>query len=222
MAGLRTTADVDAWNELLPSECTWAAVADGMGGHAAGEHASRIAIAAIADGIAHVTSERAFVDLVRFANRRIFQAMHAEAGRNRMGCTIVSVTLREGTAIVVNVGDSRAYKWSNGRLDLLSRDHTIETTSSTRRIHALTQSLGGVPYEIPISPHAMRLSFGPSDALLLCSDGLTDMVDHASMVRTLHAEPNQPASALVEAALSAGGRDNVTAVVIGPEQQTFV
>lgn len=187
-----------------------------MGGHEAGNIASDVAIEAVARGIPAVTMEDEFAELSRVANRRIFEAMHTGEGRPRMGSTLVAAKILPRYALIANVGDSRAYHLSEGRLHQLSADHTLKARNSSRRHHALTQSLGGLNYEVPIIPHIVRVNLGPSDTLLLCSDGLTDMIDEAHIEELLAAHPQEPATALVQAALDAGGRDNVTVVLIGP------
>jgi protein phosphatase len=214
----RTINQTDAWKGSIPASHAWAAVADGMGGHEAGNIASELTIAAVLEGVSAVVSEHEFADLARTANRRIFEAMRRGEGGLRMGSTLVAASLRSSTALIANVGDSRAYQFSAEGLRQLSADHTANVGSSPRRHHALTQSLGGSNFEVPIRPHVVRVTLGVTDGLLLCSDGLTDMITDLEISELLLAQPSDPATALVQAALAAGGRDNVTAILIGPAQ----
>jgi len=212
----RTSEQSECWHDTVPSTHAWAAVADGMGGHEAGNIASDLTIATLVEGLPLVSSEQEIADLSLTANGRIFEAMHSGDGRPRMGSTVVAATIRQNYALILNVGDSRAYRVSHGRLHRLSVDHALQATGSNRRQHALTQSLGGLSFQVPIIPHVVRVPFGTSDALLLCSDGLTDMIDEAEIEELLAQRPAEPAMALMQAALAAGGRDNVTVVLIGP------
>lgn len=154
-------------------------------------------------------------DLALLANRMVFQAMFSDEGRMRMGSTLVAVSVRSNTALLVNVGDSRAYLVSGQKLRLLSNDDTLPAMRAGRRQHMLTQSLGGLAFQTPISPHVSRIQLEVTDRLLLCSDGLTDMVSDEEIAEILLTQPQEPASSLIEAALRQGGRDNITAVVIG-------
>lgn len=201
--------------ETVDGHCLWAAVADGMGGHEAGNVASDVAIDAVCELLPEARSEQDMSNLAVLANRMMFKAMFTAAGRMRMGSTLVAVTVRSNTALLVNVGDSRAYIVSDKELRLLSADDTLSAKRSGRRLSWLTQSLGGLAFETPISPHVSRIRFEAADRLLLCSDGLTDMVSEGEIGKILLSEPREPAMSLIEAALRRGGRDNVTAVVVG-------
>lgn len=211
----RTSDANDFWSESAECASLWAAVADGMGGHEAGNIASEVAIDCVCKLLPGVRSERDMADLALLANRMVFQAMFSGEGRMRMGSTLVAVSVRSDTAMLVNVGDSRAYLVSGQKLHLLSNDDTLPAMRSDRRQHMLTQSLGGLAFQTPISPHVSRFQIEVADRLLLCSDGLTDMVCDEEIAEIMLSQPLEPASSLIEAALRNGGRDNITAVVIG-------
>ena len=205
----------ETWHGRMPSNGSWALVADGMGGHGAGEVASETAVGALASLLPAARSEADIWDAIRRANDRVYDAMTQPEGRLGMGTTIVGVTVHAGSCTVFNVGDSRAYVVRRGVPRILTVDDTPEWgLSVARRSHALTQSLGGTPSRRPIRPHVNRVEILPGDRLLLCTDGLTDLVDDDGIATVLRRVHDNPASALVDSALLAGGRDNVTVVVI--------
>ena len=214
------------------------AVADGMGGHAAGEVASRMAISAlvslaldIPDWFFRVDPEHA-PEIERRA-RRAVQAVAAQVvakGRENealqgMGTTLTAARSFGDDLLVIHVGDSRAYMFRAGRLHRLTKDHTyvqllVDTgqlsaseAATSRMRHVLTNVLGGNDGEVHVDIDLLRLEDG--DRLLLCSDGLTDLVDDATLASTLAAErPSAAACArLVQLALEGGGRDNITVIV---------
>ena len=205
-----------AWVVPLGSDRWSAAVADGMGGHQAGALASEVAIAELRPLIATLDSEMAVSAAVAQMNDRVFREMHSPHGRPGMGCTIVGISVRGAEAILFNVGDSRAYLVRDGVLLQRSLDHTAGGPASSHgRSHLLTQSLGGTLRRVSLTPHVDRLKVGEKDLVLICSDGLTDMLTEGEIASVLHHNPGDPASALVDAAVEAGGRDNVTVIVIG-------
>jgi protein phosphatase len=217
-----------------------AAVADGMGGRASGEVASRLAITHLLDlvlatpdwifGLGTVEVEK----ILRRATERM-RGIHAELVERAqqdpalagMGTTLTVAWNFRTALFLAHVGDSRAYLLRAGALKKLTRDHTVaqgladagmitgqEVATHWLR-HVLTQALG-----IPDSghkSHVQRLDLVDGDRLLLCTDGLTDMVDEATIAATLgrDARAAEKSQALVDQALAAGGRDNVTAVVFG-------
>ena len=205
------------WHGTLPAGRGWAVVADGMGGHDAGDVASEIALAAIAELISAVKVKPDIQRMLETANQKVFEAMYSRAGRPGMGTTIVGVVLVGAEALVFNIGDSRAYSVEGNRLVQRSRDDTPGSSAKgpRRRSHALTQSLGGTISRRPLHLHTEEFKFAEDALLLLCSDGLTDMLDEGEIAGILVRNPDNPAEKLVAAALDAGGEDNVTAVVIG-------
>lgn len=205
-----------AWTVELDGDRWAAAVADGMGGHQAGEYASETVITelmAITDEIHSETSASATLDYV---NQMVFQAMYAPRGVVGMGSTVVGVSFRDGDATFFNVGDSRAYIVTDTRLVQVSVDHTPEFGSSHRaRSHRLTQSFGGTTRRTMLNPNVQQVKLSPNDQILLCSDGLTDMIGDGEIMELLFSNSAHPAQALVAAAIIAGARDNVTAIVVG-------
>jgi protein phosphatase len=189
------------------------AVADGMGGHAAGDVASRLAIAALsrlADR-PDLTPEDLRTGLAD-ANRDILGAARQHPARAGMGTTIAGIGLVRfaGTEhwVVFNIGDSRVYRFVDGALVQMTVDHAAPGPRP-----AITRALGTDP-----APEADVWMFPPTpgERFLICSDGLPLEVDAAGISDVLGAEPSaqRAAETLVRRAVDAGGRDNVTAVVV--------
>jgi serine/threonine protein phosphatase PrpC len=206
-----------SWRGALSAGHGWAVVADGMGGHDAGDVASGVALEAIAKLIRTATSEVDIKLMLDAANQRLFESMYGGEGRPGMGTTIVGAVLTGIEALIFNIGDSRAYSIDRNRLVQRSCDDTPQgaTKGRWRRSHALTQSLGGTISRRPLQPHLARVTLSEEVALLLCSDGLTDMLNEEEIAGILGRHPEDPAERLVAAALDAGGEDNVTAIVVG-------
>jgi serine/threonine protein phosphatase PrpC len=163
-------------------------VADGMGGHAYGGFASRAALEALVSVRNVFTNESACVDALVAVNDRIYDLMWLRPDTLGMGTTIVGIALLPPSLIHFNVGDSRAYRFGHGGLIQLSHDDTpLASTSSGRRSsHQISQSLGGRFSRSSIIPHVgAGPPLEPGEALLLCSDGLTDMVDQKDVSEIL-------------------------------------
>jgi PPM family protein phosphatase len=205
-------------------------VADGMGGHAAGEVASAIAVGefrALAEQSELRTEEIA--DAISRANRQILQSGAQHHSRAGMGTTLAGLgVVRAGGFAhwaVFNVGDSRVYHYANGELHQVSVDHsevqdlitagyiTPEEAKTHPDRNVVTRSLGTEP-----APVADMWVFPPvaGERFLICSDGLSRELDDAAIQTILHAEPiaQQAATALVNQAVEAGGHDNITVLVI--------
>ena len=207
-------------------------VADGMGGHNAGEVASAIAVRTMLDAAGDgFTDHETFVAAVRAANSAIHDAADGLSEQRGMGTTLTAVApLRlaagEPPALsITNVGDSRTYVFRDGELRQLSVDHSYVqellseglVTAEEARVHPrrniVTRALG---IDGSVSPDAWVIPLVVGDRFLLCSDGLVDEVtdaDIAGVLRTI-ADPNRAASDLVAAANRNGGRDNVTVIVV--------
>ena len=209
-----------------------AAVADGMGGHAAGEVASRHAVDALRDFVDEEQPDAgAVVAAVGHAHAAILEDGRRHPDRRGMGTTLTAVARvghGDGPAwLVVNVGDSRAYRLAGGRLAQVTRDHSevAELVAAGRLTeeqarhhplrHVVTRALGG---PAPPAPDTWLLTPEDGEAFLLCTDGLTKEVPDGLLEEVLVAEtdPQVAADTLVRAALEAGGHDNVTVVVMRP------
>ena len=205
------------WCGQIDCALGWAVVADGMGGHDAGEAASESVVRSIMSLAREARSEPEVARMLEIVNERIYREMYDGRGRPAMGSTVVGVIFREQQSIIFNIGDSRLYVAEGGELKQESTDDTIIRTIESRQIktHALTQSLGGSYSRVPITPHVKSIALKNSAGLVLCSDGLTDMLSDNEIAANLARRRPDPAQSLVSAALDAGGSDNITVVVVG-------
>jgi protein phosphatase len=215
------------------------AVADGMGGHAAGEVASRLAILTLIDlvldrpdWILRLEDGAYQAEAVRRAAER-YDQINDQLGQQAVvdpdllgyGTTLTVATSLGQELIVASIGDSRAYRWRQGKLEQLTRDHTVaqaladlgditqEQVASHRMRHVLTRALGSDT--LTVQPDVKRHALADGDGLLLCSDGLTDMVPDEQIARILGQQlpAAMACQQLVDQALTNGGKDNVTVVV---------
>ncbi len=236
--GMTRSANQDAYSAILapnapPGTDALLAVADGMGGHQAGEVASAMAIQGLAQrhsprGTGNVTpmpqqNWSAFLgDVIQQLNAEIFQA-GKQPQTQGMGTTLTVALLAGSSLAVAHVGDSRLYLLRNGRLQQLSKDHswvaeevargafTPEEARTHPRRNILTQALGTTP-TVQVDTSDVPIQEG--DTLLLCSDGLHSLVTDQEIAQILASESPQAASqALVDRANSLGGNDNVTVIV---------
>ncbi len=226
-------------NYLINDELNLFVVCDGMGGHAGGEFASAIAVntveevlaslettpeieAAREDGAVEVTRERLRY-AIRLAGKRIFEKAKAEPGYHGMGTTCLVLLLDGGNAFVAHVGDSRGYLVRDGRIEQLTEDHSLvnerirqglltpEQARTFKHKNIITRSLGYTEdVDIDIQVRAVRRG----DRFLLCSDGLSNLVEAAELGETVRSlGPQDAARRLVRLACEHGGDDNITAVV---------
>ena len=162
------------------------AVADGMGGAQAGEVASRLAAAVLEEANGDELREERIVELIQEANRRVFQRSSEDPAASGMGTTMtVAVTGRAGTVSIGHVGDSRAYRVRAGRLEQLTKDHSLvgelmrsgklspEEAETHPQRSVITRAVGTEP---DVDVDTFTVDTEPGDVFLLCSDGLTDMV----------------------------------------------
>jgi serine/threonine protein phosphatase PrpC len=199
------------------------AVADGMGGHQAGEVASATAIEALRAAVASGTPIR---DAITLANDAVLERSAADERLRGMGTTMTAATLAAGgTLLIGHVGDSRAYLVRDGELRQITEDHSLveemvrggELTPEQAEVHpqrsVITRALGIDP-GVEVDLYPVELQEG--DRVLLCSDGLTGMVRTEEIAAVLQREPDpqKAASELVEAANEAGGEDNITVVLL--------
>lgn len=203
------------------------AVADGMGGHAAGEVASEVAVRTLAKQAPSEPDTEALGNAVVTANYAVINAAQ-EKGRSGMGTTMTAAVLRGERLAIAQVGDSRAYLLHQGKMQQLTRDHSLmadmieagEITPEEARIHPkrsiITRALGSDP---TMQPDLYELDVCTGDRLLLCSDGLTGMLEDSEIETILMRtrDPQRCASILVNEAIAAGGQDNITVVVVDVE-----
>lgn len=217
------------------------AVADGMGGHAAGEVAARIAIETVQDVLlgagdpdetvlhtAVENPEAALLERLRYCMNQASIRIRMEADMRPsyagMGTTLVVVQIEQDRAFIAHVGDSRAYRFRGDRIQRMTRDHTVvqqevdagRLTPELARIvphkNILTKSVG---YHGPVDPDTSTADIRPGDLYVICSDGLSDPLDDVTIAEICRAtHPEDLAQELVDRALEAGGEDNVTVVVV--------
>jgi serine/threonine protein phosphatase PrpC len=198
-----------------PDSGLWA-IADGLGGHAHGETASRMVCDAFADFLQTGT----FDDTIAAACERI-QAVNDQLVRDaarslvgdRPGSTVAAFLARGSRCAIVWAGDSRVYRWRSGRLARLTRDHTeVESAIAGASPHVVTRAVGVQPrLELDVCREQVR----PGDRFLLCSDGLTRTVSDAQIGASMEmADITSAARSLIKATLDAGAPDNVTALVV--------
>ncbi|WP_300974468.1 protein phosphatase 2C domain-containing protein [Sphingomonas sp. LHG3406-1] len=198
---------VTGWRGVLASEGGWAVLADGVGGHVAGEVAATLAIEVMRPLLAGVRTDEDVQRAVNAADQAIFMAMDMRPELRGMATTIAGAVFQSGQVITFNAGDSRAYSFENGTLTQRSKD-------DVRRGGALLQCLGGFQEPVPLFVHVRH--FKSSASVLLCSDGLTDLLPDKKIEALLRQNPDDPARALVDAALAAGGHDNVSVIFMAP------
>lgn len=229
---------IDAENRL-------AVVADGMGGHSHGEVASRIAVQSIHDTVSKTAHQedssvdgngsknevqsRVLAEAMRRAHQQVLGAIREDGSLYGMGTTVVGFLLQGDKAVVAHVGDSRAYRVHQDRLELLTQDHTWVNeqvvagflSAEQARVHPLknviTRALGG---ESDVIVDTREFAVEEGDLYLLCSDGLTTMLNDGDIHSAVDLEAGLESTcrSLVQAANSRGGLDNVTVVLVAIEK----
>jgi len=220
-------------------------VADGMGGAQAGEVASKAAADAFDVDLPDGPAERVLRETILAANRTIHDLARVDPSRAGMGTTLTAAVFSAERAEVAigHVGDSRAYRLRGARLEQLTRDHSLveemrrkgQLTDAQAEDHPqrsiITRALGPEP---EVEPDVQTVSAAPGDVFLLCSDGLTTMLDEEKIAKLLAGATSMDAAvrALIDEANRAGGRDNITALAFrredaaapqrGPEGATLI
>lgn len=197
-----------------------AGVFDGMGGEAFGEVASCIAANALRETSSACigTPEQILQDACQAANDQICAEARKRAA-GVIGSTMTALWLEGEEAVLLNLGDSKAFLLRDGSLDQISVEHTdrarLEALGITTRKPRLTQHLGIDPSDMILEPAIWKEHTQPGDRFLLCSDGLTDMVFESEIAEILLAneEPSNCVRELINTAIARGGRDNITVVL---------
>jgi protein phosphatase len=200
------------------------AVADGMGGAQAGELASGLAAAALRDDTNRSGGEERVDELIQQANRRVYERQTQDSSASGMGTTITVALVEDGRVAIGHVGDSRAYLIRDRRLEQLTEDHSLvaelvrsgklspEEADTHPQRSVITRALGTDP---DVDVDTFSVETRPGDLFLLCSDGLTAMVDDNTILREVErnrSDLQSAAKALVRAANKGGGDDNITVV----------
>ena len=201
------------------------AVCDGMGGHAAGEVASSIAVSTIGSRAPLHADDVLLGAAVEAANAEVIEGARTGKGKPGMGCTASCIHIEKNKMAIAHVGDSRIYLLHEGTLVRLTHDHSYveelvdagEITADEARVHPsrsiITRALGSDP-DMYADHFTLEVSAG--DRVIICSDGLSSMVEDSEIeaVAVSSATANAAADNLVAAALEGGGHDNVTVVVV--------
>jgi serine/threonine protein phosphatase PrpC len=206
-------------------------LADGMGGHNAGDVAAEIATRIVLESLSrsasgHASAAERLRNAVRDANDAIRRAERKDSARTGMGTTLAVTLFGESRVAIGHVGDSRIYRLRGGRLKLLTRDHSVlqeqaatglldrESARVSQNRSLVTRALGA-GYDA--TPEVSEVDFLPGDIFLLCSDGLNDMVDDADIelaLAELGCNLDMTAQVLVELANDNGGQDNISVLLV--------
>ncbi|MBZ5708267.1 Stp1/IreP family PP2C-type Ser/Thr phosphatase [Nannocystis pusilla] len=247
-AGKTDIGLVRAHNEdslLIPREMALAVVSDGMGGHAAGDVASRITVETIDQHYRdtarsgpntwpfklpslEIEKQRMSV-AIQLANSNIFETAAADGSKKGMGCTVDAIYFNQGRFFIGHVGDSRVYRIREGRIQMLTEDHSLlndylrmKELSGDEGVHfpqknVVVRALG-LADQVHVDVIADAFKVG--DVFLLCSDGLSGMLDDRVMLEIITARDSLDTSCneLIKAANDAGGNDNITAILIRIEK----
>jgi protein phosphatase len=233
--GRRRRRNEDAYVLLPPLF----AVADGMGGAQAGEVASRLAVEALKEDDSGGGGVERVAALVQAANRRIWERAGEDASAQGMGTTITVALVGEDEVAIGHVGDSRAYRFRDGVVEQLTEDHSLvaelmrsgklspEEAEAHPQRSVITRALGTDP---DVDVDTFSVDARPGDVFLICSDGLTTMVDEDEILKELdrhRGDLDGAAKALVRRANKGGGEDNITVVIFeiveaGVEEHTAV
>ena len=205
-------------------------VADGMGGHAAGEYASRFTVEKLVEKIKE-SSQTEPVALMKEAVEQVNAMLLAEANADctkaGMGTTIVAATVIGERLYAANVGDSRLYVINEESITQITRDHSLveemvrlgEMNKEDAKDHPdkniITRAIGVMP---EVAPDFFEISLKDQDMILMCSDGLTNMIDDIDIKKIVLGQRDivEKAEKLVETANQNGGRDNITVVLVEP------
>jgi protein phosphatase len=221
---------------IVDENAALAVLADGMGGYNAGEVASGMATSFIKAELGRWLSEasaqatdsdvrRAMDICVDNANRAIFNAANSNPQYAGMGTTLVVAVLRESRLLMGHIGDSRAYRWRDGELEQITRDHSLlqeqldaglitpEQAAISNNKNLVTRAVG-VEDTVLLETHLHQAL--PGDWILMCSDGLSDMIDDEQIAAVLRGHDSLPEAcqALIQAANDAGGRDNISVILV--------
>ena len=225
--GLVRNHNEDSYLLQAPLFC----VSDGMGGHAAGEVASRITVETLAKETPATSNDVQLGESIEKANHAIIDAAVNGEGKPGMGCTATAVCINENMMAVGHVGDSRCYVLHAGKLVRVTHDHSFveelvdagEITADEARVHpsrsVITRALGSDP---DMYADHFLIEVNEGDRIIVCSDGLNSMVPDAVIesLAVSSVTPQQAADSLVAEALTQGGHDNVTVIVIDVSSDT--
>ncbi|MEI6805539.1 MAG: Stp1/IreP family PP2C-type Ser/Thr phosphatase [Myxococcaceae bacterium] len=227
--GKKRERNEDAY--LCISDSNLYVVADGMGGHVGGQRASQLATesvkALVLEHISEIQSAeiaQLMADSLRAASKRIHEETRIHPELKGMGTTVTALMIHEQEATVAHVGDSRAYLIREGEIQQLSEDHSLvqeqfraglislEQARHSRYRNIITRSIG---FEDDVDVDMMVVHTQPADIFLLCTDGLTTLVEDSDILRIiLQNSPETAGQKLIDLANERGGNDNITVVLV--------
>jgi serine/threonine protein phosphatase PrpC len=191
------------------------AVADGLGGHPAGEEASSLAVGWLARVAQRLTDVAAIRDALNACNEEVYAEAARYPERTAMGTTVAGLVVTEQAVVVFNIGDSRVYVLDDASLVQLSTDDNEPPALGQPRSSVVTQTLGGGVDYARVDPHVSTRPLTDTGRYLICSDGLTDAVDDAGIAEILSShEGGSAAFELWKATIAAGAPDNVTVALV--------
>lgn len=235
--GLVRETNQDAYRaETFENGDAWAVVCDGMGGVSGGQVASKICVERISEALKRGYREKMTVSsaknlllsAISAANSEVFNKAQSEISLKGMGTTVVAVLVLESVAVISHVGDSRAYLINTHKITPVTKDHSFvqllldsgKITPSQVKTHpdrnVITRAVG-IEHVVDAEVDVVELSKG--DGLLICTDGLNGYVEDADILKTVMEYGDSSAEKLVETANNAGGKDNVTVVIMTADVQ---
>ncbi|SDF07917.1 Serine/threonine protein phosphatase PrpC [Fontibacillus panacisegetis] len=230
---VRTVNEDSTWVGKLENGYTLAIVADGMGGHQAGDTASRLTVETLVEqlsslpaGLSASECGEKLREAILRSNKIVFKEASEHEEYRSMGTTVVAVLIGEREGMIGHIGDSRVYKFSQGTMAQLTDDHSLvnellknkQISQQEAHVHphrnVVTRALGTDP-EVVVDMYPVTLEVG--DILLLCSDGLSNYVTLEQMTHMLGSDAltlNDRADRMLQYALNAGGDDNISVVLL--------
>jgi PPM family protein phosphatase len=191
------------------------AVADGLGGHPGGEVASTLVVRRLASVGASIDGEAALREALAACNRTVYATAERNPDLTAMGTTLAGIVVAADSVLTFNVGDSRIYKISGQELRRVSVDDSPPLAPGERSTTIVTQTLGGHAELVDIDPHITKAGLSPETRYLICSDGLSDLVDDDQIGEVMREhQDGRAAYQLWEAAIQAGGIDNITLAIV--------
>ena len=199
----------------LGSDPVVVAVADGLGGHPAGELASSVVVESLARISGLLRDEQTVREAIRGCNKAVFDQASLDPSRTAMGTTLAGVVVTREAVRVFNVGDSRVYAVSGSGVERASEDDSPTLAEGQTHTSIVTQTLGGSPTLRPVDPHVASYDLDPGVRYLACTDGLTDVVDDDAITAVLAEHTGAEAVYhLWKAAMDKGGPDNITVALV--------
>lgn len=195
----------EAWASFV-NEGNWIFIADGIGGNPAGDVASELAVTMLSGIMHRLQTETEISAGLAAVHSEIILSGEQNAQFSGMGTTIAGVFLKRGKCLALNLGDSRIYHLGGEGMRQITVDHSGED--------GLFGYLGGSHPVLARKPDFHEVGSGPGEIIMMCTDGLTNMLSDQHIEAVLSQEEENPARALVDAALEAGGYDNVAVIVI--------